>query len=87
MHLTNFMCHENFTINFHPRVNFLVGRNGSGKSAILAALVLGLGGKAKATNRSNNVKGYIFVFVPDNEYNPISIIFMYKIKVKDNKNN
>lgn len=27
--LINFMCHERFEINFGPRVNFVVGRNGS----------------------------------------------------------
>ncbi|KAM7347033.1 structural maintenance of chromosomes 6 [Cochliomyia hominivorax] len=59
MRLTNFMCHSNLVIDFHSRVNFLVGSNGSGKSAVLAALVLGLGGKARDTNRSSSVKGFI----------------------------
>ncbi|XP_037805472.1 structural maintenance of chromosomes protein 6 [Lucilia sericata] len=59
MRLTNFMCHSNLVIDFHSRVNFLVGSNGSGKSAVLAALVLGLGGKAKDTNRSSSAKGFI----------------------------
>lgn len=57
MRLTNFMCHSNLAVEFHSRVNFLVGSNGSGKSAVLAALVLGLGGNARATNRSSSVKG------------------------------
>lgn len=43
-------------INFNERVNLLVGNNGSGKSAILTALVVGLGCKASATNRSSNIK-------------------------------
>ncbi|XP_055849270.1 structural maintenance of chromosomes protein 6 [Episyrphus balteatus] len=59
MHLTNFMCHSNLVVNFSDRVNFLVGNNGSGKSAILAALVLGLGAKASATNRSQSMKKFI----------------------------
>ncbi|XP_058974560.1 structural maintenance of chromosomes protein 6-like isoform X1 [Musca domestica] len=59
MHLTNFMCHSNLTVEFHSRVNFLVGSNGSGKSAILAALVLGLGGSARTTNRSRSAKAFI----------------------------
>lgn len=59
IHLTNFMCHSNLIINFSERVNFLVGNNGSGKSAILAALVLGLGAKASATNRSQSMKKFI----------------------------
>lgn len=57
------MCHSNLTVEFHSRVNFLVGSNGSGKSAILAALVLGLGGSARTTNRSRSAKG---LFKKDN---------------------
>ncbi|XP_055911411.1 structural maintenance of chromosomes protein 6 isoform X2 [Eupeodes corollae] len=59
IHLTNFMCHSNLVISFSDRVNFLVGNNGSGKSAILAALVLGLGSKASNTNRSQNMQKFI----------------------------
>uniref|UniRef100_A0A1A9WHF7 Structural maintenance of chromosomes protein 6 n=1 Tax=Glossina brevipalpis TaxID=37001 RepID=A0A1A9WHF7_9MUSC len=59
IHLTNFMCHSNLRLDLSSRVNFLVGRNGSGKSAILAALVLGLGCNAKVTNRSRSAKDFI----------------------------
>lgn len=50
------MCHENLTVNFNREANLLIGKNGSGKSAVLTALILGLGCKANATNRSNSVK-------------------------------
>jgi len=30
-----------------------------GKSAVMTALVVGLGGKAAVTNRGNNMKGFI----------------------------
>lgn len=56
MRLINFMCHENLVINFHNRINLLIGNNGSGKSAILTALVIGLGSNARITNRSKNIK-------------------------------
>ena len=42
LHATNFMCHANLEIDFNPGVNFVVGENGSGKSAILTALCIAL---------------------------------------------
>ncbi|XP_039959964.1 structural maintenance of chromosomes protein 6 [Bactrocera tryoni] len=57
--LVNFMCHAHYCIELHPRVNFMVGRNGCGKSAILAALVVGMGGRARATNRSTSLHSLI----------------------------
>lgn len=55
IHVRNFFCHENLEVNLNRNVNFIVGRNGSGKSAILTALVVGLGGRASATNRGSNL--------------------------------
>ncbi|XP_048256019.1 structural maintenance of chromosomes protein 6-like isoform X1 [Haliotis rufescens] len=55
----NFMCHTRLDVNFGPHVNFIVGRNGSGKSAVVAALVVGLGGKASVTSRGSTIKGFI----------------------------
>ncbi|XP_056019651.1 structural maintenance of chromosomes protein 6-like isoform X2 [Ostrea edulis] len=57
--LKNFMCHSRLDVSLGPHVNFIVGRNGSGKSAIITALVVGLGGKASVTNRGNAIKGFI----------------------------
>lgn len=57
--LRNFMCHENFEMEFGPRLNFIVGNNGSGKSAILTAITVGLGAKASETNRGNSLKDLI----------------------------
>lgn len=59
IHLTNFMCHNNLVVDFSERINFLVGSNGSGKSAVMAALVIGLGCKASATSRSRSLKSFI----------------------------
>lgn len=53
------MCHSLLEVDFQKNVNFLTGRNGSGKSAILTALVVGLGAKASLTNRGSNVRGFI----------------------------
>lgn len=57
--LQNFMCHGNFEINLNKCVNVIVGLNGSGKSAILTALAIGLGGKASSTARSTNLKDLV----------------------------
>lgn len=53
--LKNFMCHSNLVIDFNKNVNLLVGNNGSGKSAILTALIVGLGSKSSATSRCTNI--------------------------------
>lgn len=55
IHVRNFFCHENLEVTFNRNVNFIVGRNGSGKSAVLTALVVGLGGRASATNRGSSI--------------------------------
>uniref|UniRef100_A0A3P8NIT4 Structural maintenance of chromosomes protein 6 n=1 Tax=Astatotilapia calliptera TaxID=8154 RepID=A0A3P8NIT4_ASTCA len=56
----NFMCHHSFgPFQFGPNVNFIVGHNGSGKSAILTALIVGLGGKATVTNRGMSLKDFV----------------------------
>lgn len=58
--LKNFMNHNLFgPFSFGPNVNFIVGNNGSGKSAILTALIVGLGGKATTTNRGASLKGFV----------------------------
>ncbi|KAM8954181.1 structural maintenance of chromosomes protein 6 [Pelodytes ibericus] len=58
--LKNFMCHSNLgPFRFGPNVNFVVGNNGSGKSAVLTALIVGLGGKAAVTNRGSSIKGFV----------------------------
>lgn len=55
----NFMCHDNLYVELGPLLNFIVGENGSGKSAILTAITLCLGGKASSTNRGGSLKSFI----------------------------
>ncbi|TKS86990.1 Structural maintenance of chromosomes protein 6 [Collichthys lucidus] len=58
--LKNFMCHHLLgPFQFGPNVNFITGNNGSGKSAILTALIVGLGGKATFTNRGVSLKDFV----------------------------
>ncbi|ETS85485.1 hypothetical protein PFICI_03510 [Pestalotiopsis fici W106-1] len=57
--IVNFMCHEHLIVELGPLLNFIVGENGSGKSAILTAITLCLGGKASSTNRGASLKSFI----------------------------
>ena len=55
----NFMCHAHLSVKFGSNINFIIGSNGSGKSAILAALIVGLGGKTTTTSRGTSFKNLI----------------------------
>ncbi|TVY84758.1 Structural maintenance of chromosomes protein [Lachnellula suecica] len=55
----NFMCHDRLTVELGPLINFVIGMNGSGKSAVLTAITLCLGGKAASTNRGSSLKSLI----------------------------
>ena len=55
VYVENFMNHKCFEINFGRKLNFITGANGSGKSAIVAALQLCLGVTARKTGRANNL--------------------------------
>ncbi|XP_069682239.1 structural maintenance of chromosomes protein 6-like isoform X2 [Periplaneta americana] len=59
IYMRNFMCHSCMEVPLNPRINFVIGRNGSGKSALLTALVVGLGGKASSTSRGSSLKEFI----------------------------
>ncbi|KAH9851599.1 P-loop containing nucleoside triphosphate hydrolase protein [Lenzites betulinus] len=54
-----FMCHKYLTFSLGPQINFIIGHNGSGKSAVLSALTVALGGKATSTGRGNGLKAFI----------------------------
>ncbi|KAI9738343.1 MAG: Structural maintenance of chromosomes protein 6 [Cirrosporium novae-zelandiae] len=55
----NFMCHSNLRVTLGPLINFIVGQNGSGKSAVLTGLTICLGGKATSTNRGGKLSKLI----------------------------
>ncbi|RAL61956.1 hypothetical protein DID88_002445 [Monilinia fructigena] len=55
----NFMNHQNLNVPLGPLINFVVGMNGSGKSAVLTGITLCLGGKPSATNRGSSMKSLI----------------------------
>jgi len=57
--MINFMTHRNTTVSFKPNANFVTGVNGAGKSSIMAAIIVCLGGSGSAATRGNAIKGYI----------------------------
>lgn len=57
------MCHDALEVTLNPNVNFIIGRNGSGKSAILTALTVGLGARANVTSRGASVKGMNILYI------------------------
>lgn len=57
--LVNFMCHKRLTVTLGSQVNFIIGHNGSGKSAVLTGITIALGGKAASTNRGNSLKSFV----------------------------
>uniref|UniRef100_A0A061S968 Structural maintenance of chromosomes protein 6-like n=1 Tax=Tetraselmis sp. GSL018 TaxID=582737 RepID=A0A061S968_9CHLO len=59
LRLQNFMCHENFEMDFSPHINFISGTNGSGKSAVLQGIQACLGTRARQTGRSTNLKDFV----------------------------
>jgi chromosome segregation ATPase len=55
----NFMCHRKLRVTLSPHINFLTGENGSGKSAIIAAIQICLGASARSTHRGRSIKNLI----------------------------
>ena len=55
----NFMCHRKLRVDLCRNINFIHGQNGSGKSAILAALQICLGAGARRTHRARNLKALV----------------------------
>jgi len=56
VYVENFMCHRKLTVELCRNVNFIHGQNGSGKSAVLAAIQICLGAGARRTHRARNLK-------------------------------
>ncbi|CAF0863734.1 unnamed protein product [Adineta ricciae] len=55
----NFMCHTFLEFDFNENLNMVIGNNGSGKSAIMNAITLTLGGRATSTSRCSNIGRFI----------------------------
>ncbi|CAF3385119.1 unnamed protein product [Rotaria sp. Silwood1] len=55
----NFMCHTFLEFDFNENLNMVIGNNGSGKSAVMNAITLTLGGRATSTSRCSNISRFI----------------------------
>lgn len=62
--LKNFMTHKLAEIRPSSRINFLLGHNGTGKSSIVCAICLCLGGEPHDMDRSPDLGGYIMTGAP-----------------------
>lgn len=59
VYVENFMCHRKLSVKLCRNVNFIHGQNGSGKSAILAAIQVCLGAGARRTHRARNLRDLV----------------------------
>ncbi|XP_067207450.1 structural maintenance of chromosomes protein 5 [Linepithema humile] len=59
INLENFITYDKITVNPTRYLNVIVGPNGSGKSTIVAAIVLGLGGKPNIIGRALHIGEYV----------------------------
>lgn len=57
--LENFLTYSNVVIRPGPRLNMVVGPNGTGKSSVLNAICLGLGGSKNVLGRADDVRNFI----------------------------
>ena len=54
-----FLTYDSFDIRPGPPLNVIIGPNGTGKSAIVCAICLGLAGKTSWLGRATDPKDYI----------------------------
>lgn len=57
--LQDFMCHRHLKVTLNSTINFITGNNGSGKSALLTALTVCLGGRASTTQRASSLASLV----------------------------
>ncbi|KOC65567.1 Structural maintenance of chromosomes protein 5 [Habropoda laboriosa] len=61
IYLENFVTYNKVTIKPGRNLNVIIGPNGTGKSTIVCAIVLGLGGKPTTIGRATHVADYVKV--------------------------
>ena len=57
IHIHNFKCYDDLTIShLHPRINILIGNNGTGKSSLLEAIRVLIGSLYLKFDKYENTK-------------------------------
>jgi len=59
----NFLTYRSVIINPGPRLNVVVGPNGTGKSSIVCAIAIGLCANPKLLGRSDKIEEFIMQVV------------------------
>lgn len=59
IYLKNFTTHSELIVYPGQQLNILIGPNGTGKSAIVAAIILGMGGSTKILSEHNKLSDYV----------------------------
>lgn len=59
LRLRNFMTYNDVTIEPGPNLNMVIGPNGTGKSAIVCSIIVGLAGDVTLTGRANNITSLV----------------------------
>ncbi|KAJ3342599.1 Structural maintenance of chromosomes protein 5 [Entophlyctis luteolus] len=57
--LTNFVTYNHVEFSPGPYLNMVIGPNGTGKSTIVCAIALGLGGKPEILGRAKEIKEFV----------------------------
>lgn len=60
IHLKNYRCFEDYTLEFEPELNILVGDNDAGKSTLLEAIALVLTGRVAGRSIATELSPYLF---------------------------
>ena len=57
--MRNFLTYDDVEFRPGPRVNLLIGPNGTGKSSVVCAICLGLGGKPSLLGRAKKIESFV----------------------------
>ncbi|XP_026695844.2 structural maintenance of chromosomes protein 5-like [Ciona intestinalis] len=59
INVQNFLTYDQCTFRFNPKLNVIIGPNGTGKSSIVCAICIGLAGRTSLLARAKEIGDYI----------------------------